>query len=228
MAKPRVLLIGTSSTDMFGQGGGTTGVWFEEFAAPFYIFTDAGCQVTMCSTRGGEIPLDQGSRSEDMMTEYTRKFEKDEKAMASLKASTKLADVDLDDYDIAFLAGGHGTYADFTEATVTALVEKFLNTDRVVAAVCHGPNCFNGAKKENGEPLVEGRKITCFSDLEEDNIGLTNKVPYLLQSKMQDLGATVTVAAGWTSHVVTDGKLVTGQNPQSSKACAEAALAAAS
>merc|ERR1719399_910619 len=143
-----------------------------------------------------------------------------------LKSTKKLADCDVQDFDIIFFAGGHGTCVDFPTDAVGEVVSKAFAAGKVVAAVCHGPMALVNAKV-GGDPLVKGKKVACFTDVEEGQVGLTEKVPFLLEAKLKELGATVEAADAWSDKAVQDGKLVTGQNPQSSVSCAKLALTAA-
>jgi len=205
--------------------GHATGAWSEEITGPYYVFKDAGAMVEICSISGGDVPIDQGSLSENFKTENDKRMEAE--SNVALKSTRMLSDLDVTSYDIVFFAGGHGTCVDFPTDTVGATVTKALDAGKVVGAVCHGPMALVNAKVVNGSPLVKGRKIACFTDVEEDQVGLTEKVPFLLASKLQELGAVLETGDPWSDKAVIDGKLVTGQNPQSSVSCAKLCLAAA-
>lgn len=217
----KVLIVSTSADKM---GDHTTGAWSEEICGPYYVFTDGGCDVTICSIAGGDIPIDAGSLAGDFKTANDTKMI--EAGCGPLKGTKKLADLDATSYDIVFFAGGHGTCVDFPTDEVGAVVSKAFAAGKVVAAVCHGPNCFVNAKGADGEAFVKGKTITCFTDAEEGAVGLTEKVPFLLQKKLTELGAKVETTDPFGDKAVADGKLVTGQNPQSSVSCAKLALAA--
>uniref|UniRef100_A0A7S4C940 DJ-1/PfpI domain-containing protein n=1 Tax=Eutreptiella gymnastica TaxID=73025 RepID=A0A7S4C940_9EUGL len=207
------------------MGDHETGSWLEETAGPYNVYTGAGHHVDIVSISGGEIPIDKGSRSEAFYTEECKKFEADATATQKLKNSLKLGDVQLTDYDAVHLSGGHGTCVDFYNNTALySAVDAVYAAGKIVAAVCHGPTGILGCKKPDGSPLVQGLTVTGFTDSEEAAVGLTSKVPVLLESEMKRLGGKFIAGADWTSNVQVDGKLVTGQNPQSSVALAEAVV----
>jgi putative intracellular protease/amidase len=213
------------------MGDHTTGAWSEEICGPFFVFKDAGCDVSVCSIGGGAIPIDQGSLSEQFETDNDRKMI-NEFDCVPLQSTKKLADLFADDeefakIDIVFFAGGHGTCVDFPTDAVGAVVSKVLEAGKVCAAVCHGPMALVNAKTASGDPVVKGKKMACFTDVEEGQVQLSDKVPFLLEAKMKELGATVEIADPWNDKVIADGKLVTGQNPQSSVSCAKLALTTA-
>lgn len=215
IASKKVLIVSTSATLM---GDHTTGAWSEEICGPYYVFKDAGLSVTVCSIGGGDIPIDAGSVNDTFKTENDKRMEAD--GSAALKGTPKLADQNVENYDIVFFAGGHGTCTDFPTAEVGSIVKKFADAGKVVAAVCHGPMCFTQA----GD-VVKDKKMACFTDVEEGQVGLTEKVPFLLESKMKELGAVVQNKDPWSDNAVRDGNLVTGQNPQSSVSVAKLCLA---
>lgn len=221
MARKKVLIVSTSASKM---GDHDTGAWSEEICGPYYTFLDAGCDVTVCSIAGGDIPIDAGSVSENFLTENDKKMI--EAGSGPLKGTKALSTMDATAYDIVFFAGGHGTCVDFPTDEVGAVVSKVLAAGKVVGAVCHGPMCLVSAKTAEGDPVVKGKSIACFTDAEEEMVGLTAKVPFLLQAKLTELGAKVELADPWNVKSVKDGKLVTGQNPQSSVSCAKLALEA--
>jgi len=200
-------------------------VWLEELATPYYLFKEAGHDVIIASPAGGPIPIDAGSMGDNFFTEYCKKFMHDATAIGMLSHSTKLADVDLSTVDALYMTGGHGTCVDFVDNPVLKnAIESFYNGGKVVAAVCHGPECLVDCVKQDGKPLVSGLKVTCFADSEEVAVQLHEVVPFLLEKKFKEQGALYEKAADWNSKVVVDGKLVTGQNPQSSTECAKAVL----
>jgi len=217
----KVLIVSTSADKM---GEHTTGAWSEEITGPYYVFTDGGCDVTICSIAGGDIPIDAGSLAGDFKTANDTKMM--EAGSGPLKGTKKLADVDATTFDIVYFAGGHGTCVDFPTDEVGAVVSKTFEAGKVVAAVCHGLMAFVNAKGADGEAFAKGKKIACFTDAEETAVGLNEKVPFLLQAKLTEQGATVETADPWNDKVVQDGKLVTGQNPQSSVSVAKLALTA--
>lgn len=224
MEMSRILLVVTSS-DRMGSSPEPTGVWLEEVAAPYYAFTDARCQVTIASPMGGKTPLDPKGAAEENQTASTRRFEADVKAQAALNHTLKLASLNAADYDGVFFAGGHGTMEDFpTDASVKAMVEQFWRSGKPVASVCHGPACLVAAQTPQGQPIVKGRAFTCFSDAEETTIGAHVHVPFMLESKLKELGGIPQQGENFASNVVVDGQLITGQNPASSIPVAEAII----
>lgn len=219
MHTSRILIVVTSS-DRMGTAPEPTGLWLEEVAAPYYAFTDAKCEVTIASPKGGAAPIDPRSHEETSQTASTRRFEVDAKAQHKLAHSMKLASLSLEDYDAVFFAGGHGTMDDFaTDAAVRDVAEHFFANGKTISAVCHGP-----AVLAQLPARVKGRRLTCFSDEEETLIELHTRVPFLLESRLREHGATFSHAAPFQPHVVVDGNLVTGQNPASSIPVAEAVI----
>jgi putative intracellular protease/amidase len=222
MESLRLLMVVTSS-DRMGSAPEPTGLWLEEFTAPYYVFTDARCDVTVASPKGGKAPVDERSYAESAQTPSTRRYAADSKAQAQLERTLKLASVTLTDYDAVFFAGGHGTMDDFaTDDAVKETVETFFVSGRPVAAVCHGPAALVRAVKRNGEPLIKGKQFTCFSDAEETAIGLEKLVPFMLETHLKEQGGKSVIVENFSPHVVVDGTLITGQNPASSIGVAEA------
>lgn len=219
MHTPRILMVVTSS-DRMGTALEPTGLWLEEVAAPYYAFADAKCDITLASPKGGMAPIDPRSVVESSQTASTRRFEADIKAQHSLTHTIKLGTVTLQDYDAVFFAGGHGTMDDFaTDATVRATAEHFFEQGKTLSAVCHGPAVLVQLPSH-----VKGRRLTCFTDHEETLVELDKSVPFLLESRLREQGATFSHAAPFTTHVVVDGNLITGQNPPSSIPVAEAVI----
>merc|ERR1712194_771506 len=217
-ATRKALIVTTSATDFAGQ---KTGAWSEEVTGPFYVFKDAGCDVSICSISGGDVPIDQGSLSETFITESDKRMAAENNV--ALKGVPKLAAMDAASFDIVFFAGGHGTCVDFPTEELGQVIAACFEKNRVVASVCHGPNCLVKAMV-NGEPVIKGKRVTGFSKAEEEILGLTLKVPFLLQDKLTELGGIYSNGDPWSHYAVADGKLVTGQNPQSSVVCAKKAL----
>ncbi|NVK40180.1 MAG: type 1 glutamine amidotransferase domain-containing protein [Oceanospirillaceae bacterium] len=220
----KVLMVLTSH-DQLGDGGHKTGFWLEEFAAPYYVFRDAGCTITLASPAGGQPPLDPRSDESQAQTSATERFRQDTAAQAALADTRQLAQLSADDFDALFYPGGHGPLWDLAEdGNSIALIEAFYSSGKPVAAVCHGPAVLRHAFSA-GEPLVRGRRVTGFSNSEEAAIGLTDVVPFLVENMLRDNGGHYSCADDWQCHVVCHGQLVTGQNPASSEATARALLA---
>jgi putative intracellular protease/amidase len=221
----KVLMVLTSH-DTLGNTGKKTGFWIEELAAPYYVFKNAGAEITLASPKGGRPPLDPKSNEPDFQTDDTRRFEADATAMATLGNTVKLADVSHDDYDIVFYPGGHGPLWDLTEdRNSVALLESAYAAGKVVALVCHAPGVLRDVKAPDGTPLVAGKKVTGFTNSEEAGVGLTDVVPYLVEDVLKEKGGLYSAGDDWGMYVVVEGKLITGQNPASSKETAILALA---
>ncbi|MBK1665472.1 type 1 glutamine amidotransferase domain-containing protein [Rhodospirillum rubrum] len=220
----KILMVLTSH-DQLGDSEHKTGFWLEEVAAPYYAFLDAGAEVTLASPRGGQPPLDPRSDDACAQTASTARFKADVAATAALAHTQSLAGVSAQDYDGVFYPGGHGPLWDLAEdPTSIALIEAFVAADKPVAAVCHGPAALRHVKVGGTVPLVEGKRVTGFSNSEEDQVGLTKVVPFLIEDEFKRLGGHYEKAADWQSFVLTDGLLVTGQNPASSEESARALL----
>jgi Putative intracellular protease/amidase len=215
-----------TSHDRLGETGEKTGFWLEELAAPYWRFRDAGAEIVLASPRGGQPPLDPRSGAPEAQTEDTRRFQADARAMAALAATRPLAEVSMDDFDALFYPGGHGPLWDLAEdARSVALIERAEATGKPIGAVCHGPAALRRARRPDGAPLVQGRQVTAFSDSEEAAVGLTAVVPFSVEAMLRGNGGRYSKAADFQPYVVTDGRLVTGQNPASSAPAAEALLA---
>ena len=221
----KILMVLTSH-DKLGDTGKKTGFWLEEFAAPYYVFKDAGAEVTLASPKGGQPPLDPSSDTDDAQTEATTRFKSDAAAQKDLANTAVLSTVSADGFDAIFYPGGHGPLWDLAEdGDSTALIETFAASDRPIGAVCHAPAVFRHPKGTDGNPLVSGKTVTGFTNTEEDAVGLTDIVPFLVEDMLKDNGGTYKKGDDWASFVVTDGKLVTGQNPASSEEAARKLLA---
>ncbi len=219
------ILMVLTSHDKLGDTGKKTGFWLEEFAAPYYVLLDAGAKITLASPKGGQPPLDPKSDAPDAQTDDTRRFKADTAAQNALAATVKLAGIDINAFDAVFYPGGHGPLWDLAEDPASIhLIEVFAQSDRPIAAVCHAPAIFRHTKAADGKPLVSGRKVAGFTNSEEAASGLTDVVPFLVEDMLRENGGIYTKAADWAVHVVVDGKLVTGQNPASSKDAATALL----
>jgi len=221
----KILMVLTSH-DQLGTTGRKTGFWLEEFAAPYYVFKDANAAITIVSPKGGQPPLDPKSDEPDFQTLATKRFKEDPDAQAALAKSLKLSDVSAADFDAVFYPGGHGPLWDLSaDPDSIALIEVMFAAGKTVAAVCHAPAVFIHTEAPDGSPLVEGKSVTGFSNSEEAAVELTDIVPFLLENELQTIGANYSKSSDWYPYVVTDGNLITGQNPASSAAVAEALLA---
>jgi putative intracellular protease/amidase len=219
----KILMVLTSH-DRLGSTGRKTGFWLEEFAAPYFVFKDAGVQLTLASPKGGQPPIDPKSDLPENQTDAMERFKKDLDAQKALSQTVKLADVKSEDFDTIFYVGGHGPMWDLTDNPESiALIESFYNSGKPVAAVCHSPAVFHRVTY-NGEPLVKGKRVTGFTNGEEEAVQLTHVVPFLVEDELKRVGALFEKAPDWQSHAVIDGRLVTGQNPASSTAAAKALL----
>lgn len=220
----KILLVLTSH-DQLGNTGHKTGFWLEEFASPYYVFKDAGAQITLASPKGGQPPIDPKSDAPDAQTAATRRFAEDAEAQQLLATSVPLTQVRAEDFDALFYPGGHGPLWDLAEdATSIALIERFIALGKPVGAVCHAPGVLRHVKAADGTPLVRGKRVTGFSNSEEAAVALTDVVPFLVEDMLKAHGGVYGRAADWHSHVEVDGLLVTGQNPASSDASAETLL----
>ncbi len=225
MPAPMHVLMVLTSHDQLGDTGEKTGFWLEELASPYLRLKDAGVRITLASPKGGQPPLDPKSSQPDFQTDATRRFEADPEAIEQLAHTLRLADVDAADYDAIFYPGGHGPLWDLAEDPDSiALIEAFWAQRKPVAAVCHAPAVFVNVKDPEGRPLPQGRRMTGFSNAEEAAVALTEVVPFLVEERLAGLGALYEKADDWQPHVVEDGLLITGQNPASSEAVAEALL----
>lgn len=221
----KILMVLTSH-DQLGDTGKKTGFWLEEFAAPYYALKDAGAEVVLASPKGGQPPIDPSSDSEDSQTDATRRFKDDKDAQADLADTAVLADVQDAGFDAIFYPGGHGPLWDLAEdADSIRLIETFAASDRPVGAVCHAPAVFKHTKGADGKSLVNGKRVTGFTNTEEDAVQLTDVVPFLVEDMLKANGGQYEKSDDWASFAITDGKLVTGQNPASSEAAAEQLLA---
>ena len=219
------ILMVLTSHDRLGDTGEKTGFWLEEFAAPYYALKDAGADIVVASPKGGQPPLDPKSDEPDAQSEDTRRFKTDEAAQTVLAHTVRLDGVEATAFDGVFYPGGHGPLWDLAEdRTSIDLIEAFAKADKPVAAVCHAPGVLKHVKGADGEPLVKGRKVAGFTNSEEEASGLTEVVPFLVEDMLKANGGVYSKGADWSSYVLTDGKLITGQNPASSREAAEALL----
>lgn len=216
------ILFVLTSNDKLGDTGNKTGFWIEEFAAPYYMLKDAGYEVTLSSPKGGQPPIDPSSESEDAQTESTKRFYNDKETQETLASTLQLSEVDQKDYDALFYPGGHGVLWDLVENKDSKeIIESFYNNNKPVSFVCHAPAVLKNIKNSNGEPLVKGKKVTGFTNQEEDAVQLTNVVPFLLEDMLIENGGEYSKIEDWQPYAVQDGLLITGQNPASSEKVAD-------
>jgi len=219
------ILMVLTSHDTLGKTAKKTGFWLEELAAPYYTFVDAGADVTLASPKGGQPPLDPKSSEADAQTETTRRFEADTSAMQALANTRKLSEISIADFDAVFYPGGHGPLWDLAEdQTSISLIEQTLQANKPLALVCHAPGVLRHVKSTDDQPIVKGKSVTGFSNTEEAAVGLTEIVPFLVEDMLRENGGHYSKAEDWQVHVQQDGLLITGQNPASSAATAEALL----
>jgi putative intracellular protease/amidase len=222
---PKKILMVLTSHDKLGDIGEKTGFWLEEFAAPYYVFKDAGAVITLASPLGGQPPLDPKSDAPDSQTDATRRFKDDRAAQAVLAGTHQLSEVAAGDFDAVFYPGGHGPLWDLAEDKASiALIEATLAAGKPTAFVCHAPGVLRHAKTPGGAPVVKGKSVTGFTNTEEAAVGLTKIVPFLVEDMLKEHGGNYTKLGDWQAHVVTDGLLITGQNPASSEPAAKALL----
>jgi putative intracellular protease/amidase len=221
----KVLMVLTSH-DQLGNTGLKTGFWLEEFAAPYYTFKDAGADVVLASPAGGQPPLDPKSELPEFQTEMTHRFNADPAAQKALATTVKLDTVSEHDFDTVFYPGGHGPMWDLAESRLSiSLIESFERAGKPVGFVCHAPAALRHVKAANGEPLIKGRRVTGFTNGEEEGVKLTDVVPFLIEDEFQRLGGHYEKGPDWHPFVIEDGKLITGQNPASSEGVAKALVA---
>jgi len=220
------VLVVLTSHDQLGDTGNKTGFWVEEFGAPYYVLADAGVNVTIASPKGGQPPIDPKSALPEFQTEATKRFDEDKELKIKLANSIPLKEISEQDYDAIFYPGGHGPLWDLTnDKTSIALIEAFWRNNKPVAAVCHAPGVLRFVKDTNGSSLVKGKKVTGFSNSEEEAVQLTNVVPFLVEDELVKLGGIYSKGEDWNSYVLKDGNLITGQNPGSSEETAKELLA---
>lgn len=219
----KILMVLTSH-DQLGNTGRKTGFWLEEFAAPYFVFRDAGVDLTLASPKGGQPPVDPKSDQPENQTSAMERFKKDATAQKALANTVKLEDMKAADFDTIFYVGGHGPMWDLAESPVSiALLESFYNSGKPIALVCHSPGVLRHVKY-NGAPLVKGKRVTGFTNGEEEAVKLTHVVPFLVEDELKRLGAIFEKVPNWQPFSITDGRLLTGQNPASSTSAAQALL----
>ncbi|MGJ0128621.1 type 1 glutamine amidotransferase domain-containing protein [Pantoea sp. RHCKP32] len=220
----KILMVLTSH-DELGNTGKKTGFWLEELAAPYYAFLDAGAEITLASPKGGQPPLDPKSDEPDSQTDETRRFHADSEAQAALASTVPLNTVDQAAFDAVFYPGGHGPLWDLAnDAHSISLIEQTLQAGKPVALVCHAPGVLRHVKNADGTPLVNGKKVTGFTNSEEEGVGLTDVVPFLVEDALKEKGGLYSRGDDWQSYTVQDGLLITGQNPGSSAETAKLLL----
>ena len=224
----KALILLTSHTEL-GTTGRKTGFYYDEMAAPYWALIDAGFDVDIVSVKGGEAPADPKTIVKpNQRPPMVARFMEDGEAMEKLRTTSKAEDIDGKSYQCVFLPGGHGTMWDFDTDTIGKIVSDAWAAGAVVGAVCHGPSGLLRAKRPNGEPLVKDLKVNSFTDAETVQIELVGIEPFLLESRLRELGAKFECSANFTSHAVRDGRLVTGQNPQSTAAISKLLIEAIS
>ncbi len=220
----KILMVLTSHAQL-GNTGKKTGFWLEEFAAPYYVFKDAGAEITLATPRGGQPPIDPKSDDPTAQTDATRRFKDDQDAHAALASTYKLQDVAANHFDAVFYPGGHGPLWDLAEDTASiALIEATLAAGKPVVAVCHAPAVLRHPKGTDGKSVVHDKSVTGFTNTEEEAAGLTRVVPFLVEDMLKEKGGNYSKAGDWQPYVVSDGLLITGQNPASSEPAAQALL----
>jgi putative intracellular protease/amidase len=219
----KILMVLTSH-DQLGNTGRKTGFWLEEFAAPYFVFTDSGVELTLASPKGGQPPLDPKSDMPENQTPAMARFKNDAMAQKALANTVKLADMKSEDFDTVFYPGGHGPMWDLADSPVSiALLESFCNSGKPIALVCHSPGVLRHVMYQ-GEPLVRGKRVMGFTNEEEAEMQLTNIVPFLVEDELKRLGAKFEKLPNWQPHSIVDGRLITGQNPASSTSAAQSLM----
>ncbi|GAA4300452.1 type 1 glutamine amidotransferase domain-containing protein [Nibribacter koreensis] len=221
----KIAMVLTSHSEL-GNTGEKTGFWIEEFAAPYYVFKEAGADITLASPNGGQPPIDPKSDAPENQTEATKRFKDDKELQQLLANTTKLSEVKAEQFDAVFYPGGHGPLWDLhSDRNSLNLIETLWKSKKPVAAVCHAPAVLLNAKDENDEALVKSKNVTGFTNTEEEAVGLTKVVPYLLEDELKSKGGSYSKKEDWAVHVVKDGLLITGQNPASSEEAAHQLVA---
>lgn len=219
------ILFVLTSHDQLGNTGEKTGFWIEEFASPYYYLVDKGVDVILASPNGGQPPIDPTSDKPENQTESTIRFKADKELQEKLSKTHKLSEVSSDDYDAVFYPGGHGPLWDLAESETSAqLIESFYNSNKPVSFVCHAPAALKHVKNTDGEPLVKGKKVTGFTNTEEELVKLTDVVPFLVEDMLKENGGIYSKKGDFEEYAIEDGLLITGQNPASSEKVAELLL----
>lgn len=221
------ILFVLTSHDQLGDTGKKTGFWVEEFAAPYYTLLDKGAEITVATPKGGQAPIDPSSDTEDAQTKDTKRFKEDKEAQEIIANTKVLANVNANDFDAVFYPGGHGPLWDLAnDLTSVKLIETFNEQEKPIAFVCHAPAALKRVSGTDGNPLVKGKKVTGFTNSEEEAVQLTEIVPFLVEDMLQENGGIYSKKEDWAAYAVQDGNLITGQNPASSEVVAEKLLAA--
>lgn len=221
------ILFVLTSHDQLGDTGKKTGFWVEEFAAPYYALLDKGAEITVATPKGGQAPIDPSSDTEDSQTKDTKRFKEDKEAQEVIANTKVLADVNANDFDAVFYPGGHGPLWDLAnDLTSVKLIEAFNEQEKPIAFVCHAPAALKRVSGTDGKPLVKGKKVTGFTNSEEEAVQLTEIVPFLVEDMLQENGGIYSKKEDWAAYAVQEGNLITGQNPASSELVAEKLLAA--
>jgi len=211
-----------TSHDKLGDTGKKTGFWVEEFAGPYYTLKDKGVNITLATPQGGKAPIDPSSQTEDAQTASTERYQNDKEAQERIATTHKLSNINAADYDAVFYPGGHGPLWDLAnDATSIKLIETFNAAEKPIGFVCHAPAALKNVKGTDGEPLVKGKKVTGFTNSEEKAVELVDVVPFLVEDMLKENGGIYSKGDDWSEYVLQDGKLITGQNPASSKKVAE-------
>ncbi|MEQ8217839.1 MAG: type 1 glutamine amidotransferase domain-containing protein [Arenibacter sp.] len=220
------ILFVLTSHDKLGDTGKKTGFWIEEFANPYYTLLDKGADITLATPKGGVAPIDPSSDTPDASTKDTKRFKNDAVAQEKIKNTLALSKIDPNDYDAVFYPGGHGPLWDLAnDNTSIKLIETFNQQKKPIGFVCHAPAALKGVKNEDGSPLVKGRKVTGFTNSEEEAVQLTDVVPFLVEDMLKETGGIYSKKSDWAPYAIQDGNLITGQNPASSELVAEKLLA---
>lgn len=219
------ILMVLTSHDRLGDTGKKTGFWLEEFAAPYYVFKDAGADVHLASPKGGQPPLDPASDDPGSLTPAIERFKQDKAAQQLLANTAKLSEISVEDYDAVFYPGGHGPLWDLAnDPDSISIIETMYAANKPVALVCHAPGALRKAKAPDGAPLVRGKAVAGFTNTEERAVGLADVVPFLVEDSLKELGGKYSKVEDWQPLALVDGNLITGQNPASSEPVAQAVL----
>ncbi|MFK8103572.1 MAG: type 1 glutamine amidotransferase domain-containing protein [Saprospiraceae bacterium] len=222
MKEHKKVLFVLTSHDELGDTGEKTGFWVEEFAGPYYTLKDKGVAITLATPKGGKAPIDPKSDAEDAATESTKRFDQDEEAQQRINTTHELSTIDAKEYDAVFYPGGHGPLWDLAQdETSIRLIEAFNRQEKPIAFVCHAPAALKKVRAQDGTPLVKGKKVTGFTNTEEEAVALKDVVPFLVEDMLKANGGIYSKGDDWSEYVLQDGKLITGQNPASSKLVAE-------